>query len=161
MADLLFITLCVPFTAADYASTSVWTFGYGHYCHQRCFTSIIIDVTNNQYDKHCHHHFCHICIAIYCSQSSTIIFKTTNTSINITTKVMKLMTIRRVLVSARPISDCCHRTRLHLYTCSYVSCKVIPSSSKFDGITFRAINKLRRIAFLRIALWKAIPRLAS
>ena len=27
LADLLFITLCVPFTAADYASTSVWTFG--------------------------------------------------------------------------------------------------------------------------------------
>ena len=121
-----------------------------HWCHQ--------------YDKHCHHHFCHICIAISYSQSSnstTIIFKTTNTSINLTTKVMKMMTIRRVLVSARPISDFCHCTRLHLYTCSYVSCKVIPSSSKFDGITFRAINKHRRIAFLRIALWKAIPRLAS
>ena len=27
MSDLLFILLCVPFTAADYALTSVWPFG--------------------------------------------------------------------------------------------------------------------------------------
>ena len=27
MSDLLFIVLCVPFTAADYALTSVWPFG--------------------------------------------------------------------------------------------------------------------------------------
>ena len=27
LSDLLFILLCVPFTAADYALTSVWPFG--------------------------------------------------------------------------------------------------------------------------------------
>ena len=27
LSDLLFIVLCVPFTAADYALTSVWPFG--------------------------------------------------------------------------------------------------------------------------------------
>ena len=27
LADLLFILLCVPFTATDYALTSVWPFG--------------------------------------------------------------------------------------------------------------------------------------
>ena len=158
LADLLFITLCVPFTAADYASTSVWTFGIWHHWHQRCFTSTVtISLTwvallssPLPYFFYCHLH----------SQSSTIttiIFKSTKTTINLTTKMMKMVTIRRVLVSPCPISDCGHSPCLHLHTRSYVSCKVIPSSSKSE---IRAIKEHRRFAYLRIAAWKAIPRLA-